>query len=138
MFNKLTLSTLVLSLVAVLAACAPSVGVSAADQSAAGPITVGEVVAEEDGFIVLHRTNEDGSPVVPASIGHAQVSAGTNTDVVVPLDAGETLAAGETLIAMLHVDTNGNGVYEFGPGSTDVDTPATKDGSPVVTPFTVN
>ena len=39
-------------------------------------------------------------------------------------------------MAMLHDKTKGNDTYDFGEGSTDVDTPTMVDGKPVVTPFT--
>ena len=130
-----------LSLLAFLTACAtaqdstPSVTVSdqAVEESS---VTVDSVVAEQDGFIVIHRANAAGSgPLAPSSIGHAQVSTGENTDVAVTLD--ESVSEGDTLFAMLHVDSNGNGVYEFGPGSTDVDTPVMVEDEVVVQPFTV-
>ena len=130
----------VLSLFTLLTACAaaqdstPSVTVN--DQAVDGSVTVESVVAEQDGFIVIHRANADGSgPLAPSSIGHAPVSAGENSDVAVTLD--ESVSEGDTLFAMLHVDSNNNGVYEFGPGSTDVDTPVSVDDEVVVEPFTV-
>ena len=139
--KQLCTTLLFISLLAPLTACAtaqdstPSVDVS--DQSLQdGSVTVASVTAEQDGFIVIHRANADGSgPLVPSSIGHSQVGAGANSDVQVTLD--ESVGEGDTLFAMLHVDSNGNGVYEFGPGSTDVDTPVAVDGNVVVTPFTV-
>ena len=129
-----------LSLLALLIACAsaqdstPSVTVN--DQAVEdGSVSVESVVAEQDGFIVIHRADVSGeAPLAPSSIGHASVSMGENSDVTVTLD--ESVSEGDTLFAMLHVDSNGNGVYEFGPGSTEVDTPVTVDSEVVVQPFT--
>ena len=44
--------------------------------------------------------------------------------------------SGEDYNVMLHQDTNGNGVYEFGPGSTDVDTPVMQNEEVVMKNFT--
>ncbi|NDV01753.1 DUF7282 domain-containing protein [Pseudoroseicyclus tamaricis] len=95
-------------------------------------IIVPEVMVDEPGFIVVHRM-EDGAPVVPQSIGHAYVDAGTSDDVVIDLD--EPLMADEQYTLMLHYDTDGDGTYSFGEGMTDVDTPVVMDGAPVTTVF---
>ncbi len=84
-------------------------------------VTVPSVLIDKPGFVVLHAVL-DGNPVVPASIGHAYVEAGETMNVVITADY--PLAAGEDFIAMLHYDTDGDGVYSFGEGMTDVDTPA--------------
>ena len=91
-------------------------------------VTFPRINAQQDGYIVLHAV-ADGEPVVPESLGHAMVMAGENTGVavVVPM----ALSAGTELVAMLHAETNGNGVYDFGPGMTDVDTPVLLNGAPV-------
>ncbi len=90
-----------------------------------GTVTVAEVVAAEDGWIVIHA-QADGSfgPV----IGHTAVTAGTNSDVVVEIDEA---AATETLYAMLHIDAGEIGTYEF-PGA---DGPVVVDGAPVSPAF---
>jgi len=72
---------------------------------------------------------------VPASMGHAMVMAGENTDVMVTIP--QALPAGTELVAMLHAETNGNGVYEFGEGMTDVDGPIMVNGAPVTATFVV-
>lgn len=64
---------------------------------------------------------KDGKIVLPQSIGHTAVSAGTTEDVKVTADMA--LEEGGEYHAMIHYDTNGNGEYEFGEGSTDIDTP---------------
>lgn len=91
-------------------------GVTAAD----GSVTFPSVRIDKDGFVVVHAT-KDGAPVLPGSVGHAPVKAGTTENVMVPV---EGLEAGGTYMVMLHYDTDGNGTYGFGEASTAVDTPA--------------
>ena len=97
-------------------------------------VTFPRIATRQDGYIVLHAVNDD-APVVPESLGHAMVMAGENENVTVTIP--EALAAGTELVAMLHVESNGNGVYDFGPGMTDVDTPVMANGAPVTAMFTV-
>ncbi|MCP1167548.1 DUF7282 domain-containing protein [Limimaricola litoreus] len=97
-------------------------------------VTFPRIAARQDGYIVLHAV-EDGVPVVPESLAHAMVMAGENADVTVTIPAA--LAAGTELVAMLHVESNGNGTYDFGPGMTDVDTPVMANGAAVTAMFTV-
>jgi hypothetical protein len=66
------------------------------------------VVAQVDGWMVIHQVNEQGGPGPVA--GYAPVTAGLNTDVVVTLDMNP---ATEVMYPMLHVDTGAAGVYEF-------------------------
>lgn len=97
-------------------------------------VTFPSVMMDKDGYLVVHAL-KDGAPVIPASIGHVAVKAGTmeNVEVEIMDDA----VAGTDYIGMLHYETNDNDTYDFGEGSTDVDTPATKaDGSPYALPFT--
>ena len=68
------------------------------------------------------------------SIGHTYVQAGTSTNVHITTDY--PLAPGEDFILMLHHDTDNDGVYSFGEGNTDVDTPALNaEEAPYVQPF---
>jgi len=97
-------------------------------------VKISSVKIDEPGFVVLHAV-QDGQPVVPASIGHTYVQAGTTENVEITADYA--LEEGEDFIAMLHYDTDGDGVYSFGEGSTDVDTPALNaEEQPYVKPFT--
>ncbi|PYE84080.1 DUF7282 domain-containing protein [Pseudoroseicyclus aestuarii] len=104
-------------------------GMSASAQT----VTVPTVVAAQDGYIVLHATDAEGAPVVPQSLGSEPVAAGMNEDVTITTD--EELVPGARYIVMLHAETNGNGTYDFGEGSTDVDTPVVVDGAPLMVPF---
>ncbi len=82
-------------------------------------ITFPAVKIDKPGFVVIHAI-KNGQPVIPSSIGHTMVEAGDSTDVVVEVDSTDT----EGYLAMLHYDTDGDGVYSFGESRTDVDGPA--------------
>ena len=92
-------------------------------------VTFPSVLIDKDGFVVVHAM-ENGAPVLPGNVGHTAVKAGTTENVAVMVDG---LEAGADYMVMLHYDTDGNGEYGFGEGSTDVDTPALK---PDNTPYT--
>ncbi|MDR8391215.1 hypothetical protein NC796_08705 [Aliifodinibius sp. S!AR15-10] len=107
------------------------------DQVNKGGVFATNVDAAEDGWIVIHRSNSAGDgPQVPEIIAKTQVSAGSNTDVFIPLNDGETVEAGETLWPMLHYDTGTKGEYEFD-GSSGLDQPVLFDGNIVLSSFTV-
>lgn len=102
-------------------------------QALSHSVVVASVTAAQDGWIVIHKI-EDGAPVVPTSIGHTYVKAGTTTDVYVPLTASYD---GDTVIAMLHSDDGELGVYQFGAESTEFDMPVVIDGKVVVAPIRI-
>ena len=53
------------------------------------------VLIDMDGYVVVHAV-QDGEPVLPASIGHVAVPAGTTENVSVPIEGGvEARAASE-------------------------------------------
>ncbi|MEP7287101.1 MAG: hypothetical protein ABI947_15210 [Chloroflexota bacterium] len=84
-------------------------GVLVQDQTAdaitkQGGVMVKAVVAEKNGWIVIH-SGASGSPV----LGEAYVTAGANDNILVPVKEGIT----PTITAMLHVDAGKAGVYEF-------------------------
>ena len=91
-------------------------------------IVVASVELPADGFIAVHG---DGGGSPGPVVGHSDLlPAGTSTDVMVMLDA--PLEADTTLYPMAHIDTDGNGVYEFG-SVEGVDGPAlTADGDVAV------
>lgn len=80
-----------------------------ADQIVSDSVVAESVVSEGDGWLVIHTQSAEGGP--GPVIGQAQVSAGTNLDVVVEVDA---MAVTSVLFPMLHVDTGEVGTYEFG------------------------
>ena len=73
-------------------------------------ITVASVELPAPGFIAVHG---DGGGSPGAVVGNsALLPAGTSTDVMVMLDT--PLDGDTTLYPMVHIDTDGNGLYEFG------------------------
>jgi len=91
---------------------AASDAVTAADQALAnGGITVANVTASVDGWIVAHL-DEGGKP--GKVIGHTAVKKGENKNVVIALS--EAVPAGGKLWPMLHIDAGTIGTYEF-PGA---------------------
>jgi plastocyanin len=82
-------------------------------------VVVASVELPADGFIAVHG---DGGGSPGPVVGHSDLlPAGASTDVMVMLDS--PLDGDATLYPMAHIDTDGNGVYEF--GSVDgVDGPA--------------
>ena len=107
------------------------------NKSNSGGVFNVDVDAAEEGWVVIHRSNEAGDgPMVPDIIGKAPVEAGSNGTVQITLNEGESVETGETLWPMLHYDTGTDGEYEF-EGSDSPDQPVVFDGNVVVTNFTV-
>lgn len=73
---------------------------------------------DKPGYLVIHN---DGAGAAPASLGHIAVPAGVNTNLNIEADG--PLDPASKISLMLHYETNGNTTYDFGPDSTDVDTP---------------
>lgn len=94
-------------------------------------VTIDYAVINGPGFIVIHADNGEGAP--GPVIGNRLLSPGENYNVSVPIDAA---AATPTLFAMLHVDDNEIGVYEFGQVE-GADAPVIVDNVPVTPPFNV-
>lgn len=99
-------------------------------------VIVESVYAEEDGWVVLHRTTEDGDLDPASVVGFAAIPAGSNQNVIV--DLAEAVEDGEVLVAMLHVDTGVAGEYEFSEETPELDVPVQVDGDIVVSFFTVS
>jgi hypothetical protein len=113
---------------------------TAADQDLVnGVVYVESITLEEDGYVVVHASNEDGDgPQVPEIISQpVYLGAGTYPNVGVPLKDDVTVEAGDVLWVMLHEDTGEEGVYEFD-GNNGLDQPLTNDGEVVVTSITIN
>ena len=94
-------------------------------------VTIAEVDAAIDGWIVIHEDNGDGTP--GPVIGQTFVNAGINTDVMVDVSAG-TVTTGDVLFPMLHVEDPVDGEYGF---PDNGDGPETFNGDVVVVSFTV-
>ena len=84
------------------------------DQSTAGQIVVGEVATARDGWVSIHKSNEDGGIALPDSLGQARVDSGDSKDVIV--DLWEAPYPKEKLWVLLHIDSGERGTYEF-PGA---------------------
>ena len=102
-------------------------------------VTVGSVTVSEGGFVAIHDGTDGGiGPVIGVS---EYLPAGTHEDVEVTLfdvpggnfSDDATLENG-TLIAMPHLDTNGNETYDFVSSNGEADGPYTANGSAVVDP----
>ncbi|WP_246983444.1 DUF7282 domain-containing protein [Halorientalis marina] len=104
---------------------APVAQVRIDDQSGDGTtVTVRSVTMSEGGFVAIHSVTEDGG--VGPVIGNSEyLSEGQSTGVEVTLD--EPLSDGQQVIAMPHLDTNGNQQYDF----PQADSPYTANGSAV-------
>jgi hypothetical protein len=102
---------------------------SALPQPAGAVVAIDEAFMPEPGFVVVHATDAEGRALVPASIGAAPLAAGWSRNIAVALSA--PVQPGDRVIAMLHLDSNRPGVYEFGPASIAHDKPVMHDGRPV-------
>ncbi len=110
--------------------------IAASDQSAGGAVLISSVGMPSTGWIVLHQ-DAGGKPDTSGSIGHAYVVAGPSENVSVPLDRPGK--RGETVYAMLHLDTGVVQVYEFANGGNEPhDLPVMRDDKPVMTAIRLN
>ena len=104
-------------------------------------ITIPNVKAAADGWLVIHNDNGSGGIVLPGIIGKTLVSKGDNANVVVQLDSNETYTSGQLLFPMLHLDNGTIGEYEFdGAGQFDGPEIFSNDAFPgnvIFTSFTV-
>lgn len=85
-------------------------------------ITIPQVTAAADGWLVIHNDDGMGGIVLPGIIGKAMVSEGVNTNVTIALDSSVNYMAGQSLFPMLHLDNGQIGVYEFD-GNSEFDGP---------------
>lgn len=129
---------LLLALIAVFAVSIPVMAqdtpeVNVSDQvSLDGTVNIDSVYSEGPGFVVIHQ--DDGSGSFGAVIGSRQINAGWSFNVDIPIDAS---MATTVLYAMLHVDDNEAGVYEFG-AVDGADGPVVVDGNVVSPAFNVD
>jgi hypothetical protein len=134
---KTLVSALALSLAATAAfadAHAPAPSVTAADQSVAnGVVSADMVVAGENGWMVVHRTDAAMAP--GPVVGYAPLRMGENVDVAAILT--EEVAPGDMLMLMVHAETGGmmTGGFEYTLGATE-DGPIRIDGNLVMAVIT--
>lgn len=125
-----TVMALTLTAGAAFAAAHATPMVEAADQDVSGGIvTADKVMAGENGWLVVHRTDADMKPGVV--VGYAPLRAGENTDVAAILQ--EEVASGDMLMLMVHGEAGGmqTGVFEYTLGAKE-DGPIKPDGELVM------
>ena len=111
-------------------------GIWANAQAAGGAVVVDKIAMPTNGWIVIHAVR-DGKLDVSGSIGHVYVPAGPSGPHTVPLS--EPVAAGNQVVAMLHLDTGIAKVYEFANGSVEPhDLPVIVGEKPVVASIQLN
>jgi hypothetical protein len=93
-----------------------AISVHVGDQFVTDTVVVETVVAQKDGFIVIHSGAENSF----AAIGNAPITAGVNKNVEVKVDATKVTPS---MSAMIHDDTGEVGKYEFD-GKNGLDLPA--------------
>lgn len=108
--------------------------VTASDQSVAnGVVSAEEIVAGENGWLVVHRTGADMKP--GPVVGHAPLREGSNVDVAAILT--EEVSPGEMLMLMVHSEAGGmeTGIFEYTLGAKE-DGPIRIDGDLVMAVIT--
>ncbi|MGD1865719.1 MAG: hypothetical protein ACFB0D_14295 [Phormidesmis sp.] len=101
------------------------------NQTTAGQIIVEQVATSRDGWLSIHRAQEDGGILLPDSIGEARVDSGDSEDIVI--DLWEAPDIGEKLWVLLHIDGGERGLYEF-PGK---DAAVKKNGETMARSFVI-
>lgn len=104
--------------------------VEAADQDVSnGVVSADKVVAGENGWLVVHRTDADMKP--GPVVGYAPLRGGENTDVAAILQ--EEVKSGEMLMLMVHAEQGGmkTGIFEYTLGAKE-DGPIKPDGNLVM------
>jgi hypothetical protein len=104
-----------------------------------GVVYVESITLEQDGWVVVHASNEAGDgPMVPDIISEpVYLEAGTYMNVGVPLTDEASVEAGDVLWVMLHNDSGEEEVYEFD-GSNGLDMPIMDDDNIVMTSITIS
>lgn len=82
-----------------------------------GTVTASKIVAQENGWLVVHRTGEDMKP--GPVVGHAPIKMGENMDVTAILT--EEVASGDMLMLMVHSEAGGTetGIFEYTLGAKE-------------------
>lgn len=94
-----------------------------------GIVSAKDVIAPENGWLVVHRTDASMKPGYV--VGHAPLRKGHNKDVAAILT--EPVNSGEMLMLMVHSEAGGNftGIFEYTLGATE-DGPIKPDGKLVM------
>jgi PGF-CTERM protein len=114
-----------------------SASVTLSDQPSSGTaVVIDRVDLSEGGFVTVHdATVLDGDTFDSVAGTSEYLEAGVHENVTVTLD--ERLTSGQTLIAMPHMDSDGNQNYTFVEDDGGADGPFTYNGSAVVDPAEV-
>lgn len=124
----------------------PTASVTFDDQTSDGTsVVVQSVTMSEGGFVTIHDSSLLDGDALGSAIGVSEaLDAGTHEDVDVPLfdvPGGDfetsMLSDDQTLIAMPHLDTNGNGTYDFVSSEGSADGPYTDEEGAVVDDATI-
>lgn len=108
--------------------------VEVSNQSVAeGSVTATEVMAPENGWLVVHRTGADHKP--GPVVGYAPLKKGENAHITALLS--EPVKSGEMLMLMVHSEAGGTktGIFEYTLGAKE-DGPIKPDGKLVMTVIT--
>lgn len=96
-------------------------------------LTISNISMNESGWVVIHRDNGSGGPMVPEIISVPKmVGPGDAMDITVELKEGVEIMDGATLWAMLHTDDGVIGTYEFN-GTNGLDAPIMDASDNIVT-----
>jgi hypothetical protein len=119
-FTTLITATIASATIAtgVFAAAHASLGVKAEDQDVSGgTVTASEITAGENGWLVVHRTDDTMKP--GPVVGHAPIKEGMNMDVTAILT--EEVASGDKLMLMVHSEQGGmkTGIFEYTLGAKE-------------------
>jgi hypothetical protein len=89
------------------------IGVDVDDQfvKTSKEVDINDIVAQQDGWIVIHATDKDGTV-----LGYSAIKAGLNQNIKVDLSKADATKISEKLTAMIHIDAGTIGTYEF-PGA---------------------
>lgn len=95
-----------------------------------GTVTASKVVAGANGWLVVHRTDDDMKP--GPVVGYSPLKKGENNEVTAILT--EEVATGDKLMLMLHGEDGGEktGIFEYTLGAKE-DGPVKVDGKLVMT-----
>lgn len=107
-----------------------SLSVKGSDQDVSGgTVTTSEVMAGENGWLVVHRTDKGNKP--GPVVGYAPLKKGKNTSVTAILQ--EPVKNGDMLMLMLHSEDGGTktGIFEYSLGAKE-DGPVRADGKLVM------
>jgi hypothetical protein len=98
-----------------------------------GTVTASKIVAPENGWLVVHRTDAEMKP--GPVVGYAPLKMGENTDVTAILT--EEVKSGEMLMLMVHSESGGmtTGAFEYTLGAKE-DGPIKPDGNLVMATIT--